>query len=293
MNFYKQNRITKLLDNQILVFGSNPEGRHGAGVAKLATKFGAVYGQGRGLMGQTYGLVTKNLTAFTQEPSTGIIYEEEGYRSVSRFQIEDNIRELYKVARNNPDKEFLIPYSHPSKNLNGYTCREMVTMFSYTNRPPSNVLFHESLRDFNKPKPRPDKLRLIVAGGRDFDNFEYGFKVIDHVTQGYDKKDVIIICGRAAGGDACGEQWKIKNRMHGVKIEYFDPAWDDISVPDAVIKYNKFGKPYNAKAGMDRNHEMGDTASALVAFWDKKSKGTKDMIDYMDQLNKPHKIFTY
>ena len=37
-------------DNTIFVFGSNPEGRHGAGSALVAVKyFGAKYGQGEGL----------------------------------------------------------------------------------------------------------------------------------------------------------------------------------------------------------------------------------------------------
>ena len=38
--------------NTIFVFGSNPEGRHGAGAAKVArNQFGAIYGQGEGLQG--------------------------------------------------------------------------------------------------------------------------------------------------------------------------------------------------------------------------------------------------
>lgn len=45
MNYYTGN-ITPEPDT-IFVFGSNPEGRHGAGSAKVARElFGAVYGQG-------------------------------------------------------------------------------------------------------------------------------------------------------------------------------------------------------------------------------------------------------
>lgn len=43
--------ITSLKDNEIFVFGSNPEGRHGAVSAKVAIKFGAKYGKGRGIQG--------------------------------------------------------------------------------------------------------------------------------------------------------------------------------------------------------------------------------------------------
>lgn len=48
--------------NTIFVFGSNPEGRHGAGAAKTAReKFGAQYGQGEGLQGNSYAIPTKDL----------------------------------------------------------------------------------------------------------------------------------------------------------------------------------------------------------------------------------------
>ena len=53
--------ITELKPNQIFVFGSNLAGRHGKGAALLARmKFGARQGQGTGLMGQCYGIATKD-----------------------------------------------------------------------------------------------------------------------------------------------------------------------------------------------------------------------------------------
>lgn len=52
-------KITKLEPNEVFVFGSNLAGRHGKGAARDALKFGAVWGQGDGLMGQTYGISTK------------------------------------------------------------------------------------------------------------------------------------------------------------------------------------------------------------------------------------------
>lgn len=52
--------ITSLASNEVFVFGSNRSGRHGKGAAKTALKWGARMGQGEGLMGQTYGLSTKD-----------------------------------------------------------------------------------------------------------------------------------------------------------------------------------------------------------------------------------------
>ena len=51
--------ITKLLDNEVFVFGSNLVGKHGKGAAKTALKFGAKWGQGAGLQGMSYGIPTK------------------------------------------------------------------------------------------------------------------------------------------------------------------------------------------------------------------------------------------
>ncbi len=52
-------RITKLEKNEIFVFGSNLAGMHGGGAAAAAMKrFGAVWGQGVGLQGQSYAIPT-------------------------------------------------------------------------------------------------------------------------------------------------------------------------------------------------------------------------------------------
>lgn len=53
-------KITKLKDNEVFIFGSNKSGRHGKGAAKQAIKWGAIYGQGEGIQGQTYAIPTKD-----------------------------------------------------------------------------------------------------------------------------------------------------------------------------------------------------------------------------------------
>ena len=51
--------INTLKKNEIFVFGSNLEGMHGGGAARIAyNNFGAVWGQGVGLQGQSYGIPT-------------------------------------------------------------------------------------------------------------------------------------------------------------------------------------------------------------------------------------------
>ena len=56
---YTPEMITELKANEVFVFGSNLAGAHGGGAALLAyRKFGARWGQGVGLQGQSYGIPT-------------------------------------------------------------------------------------------------------------------------------------------------------------------------------------------------------------------------------------------
>ena len=68
------NYIKELKDNEIFVFGSNRQGRHGKGAALTArNKFGAIYGQSDGLQGQSYAIITKELRKEYQPVSLGEI----------------------------------------------------------------------------------------------------------------------------------------------------------------------------------------------------------------------------
>lgn len=170
MRFWSGDEIKELKENQIFVFGSNPLGIHGSGAAKAAVEFGAKYGVGRGLSGQTYGLITKNLKAGFYEKSTGITYEKDGYRSVTPEQIETNIKELYTVAKQHPDKLFIIAYKNetwpngsPKKSLNGYTSKDMFDLFCSAGEIPENIILHNSFKPMariyleSKREQQPDE----------------------------------------------------------------------------------------------------------------------------------------
>lgn len=125
--------------NTIFVFGSNPEGRHGAGAARIAREqFGAIYGQGEGLQGNAYALPTKDLR----------VKENRGLRSISEAQIIENIKKLYEVAKQNPNKQFKVAYRNTDQaSLNGYTGLEMIDMFIKAGSIPSNIVFSKEWID--------------------------------------------------------------------------------------------------------------------------------------------------
>ena len=66
---YTPERITELKPNEIFVFGSNLAGAHGGGAARLAyNRFGAIWGQGVGLQGQSYAIPTMQGDVETIKP---------------------------------------------------------------------------------------------------------------------------------------------------------------------------------------------------------------------------------
>lgn len=139
-NFYEGD-ITPDKDT-IFVFGSNPEGRHGAGAARIAREqFGAVYGVGEGLTGNSYALPTKDLR----------VKENRGLRSIPKDTIVEGIKKLYDTARTMPDKKFKVAYRNTDKaSLNGYTGLEMIDMFKEAGQIPSNIVFSKEWIDTGK-----------------------------------------------------------------------------------------------------------------------------------------------
>lgn len=110
--------IHYLNKDQIFVFGSNTQGRHGKGAALTARlRFGAIYGQPEGIQGKSFAIITKDLTK-NAHPSRTIA------------QIISQIEKLYKYATLHSDKEFIIAYKCGDCNLNAYSSDNMAKMFA-------------------------------------------------------------------------------------------------------------------------------------------------------------------
>jgi hypothetical protein len=71
--------VRELGDGEIFVFGSNAGGLHGGGAARTAhQRFGAEWGVGEGLTGQTYALPTmEGVVAFAQAAARFVAYAAE------------------------------------------------------------------------------------------------------------------------------------------------------------------------------------------------------------------------
>ena len=129
MKYYKGNIAPE--ENTIFVFGSNLEGRHGAGSAKVAMQqFGAQYGVPEGLQGSAYALPTTDL------------------RSVNRLSLEtitEYVRRMYAVASMHPELNFKVAYRNQpnERTLCGYTGAELQSAFKAAGSIPENVWFSE------------------------------------------------------------------------------------------------------------------------------------------------------
>lgn len=119
--------------------------------------------------------------------------------------------------------------------------------------------------------------RVIVAGGRDFDNYEYMSQQLDELfwnSSNFDSRQIKIISGMADGADTLAIRYADEHRL--TKI-LFPANW----------------KYHHRFAGFLRNEDMLSIATHLVAFWDGKSSGTKHMIEIAQAKGIPVWIFNY
>ena len=115
-------------------------------------------------------------------------------------------------------------------------------------------------------------MKLIIAGGRDFSDYELLCKEVDKITAG--KPAVEIVSGGAKGADRLGEHYAIDKNL---QVKRFPADWD----------------LYGKAAGFKRNAEMAQYADHCICFWDGKSKGTGHMIDLAKRANLSITVVNY
>lgn len=116
--------------------------------------------------------------------------------------------------------------------------------------------------------------RIVVAGSRNYTNYAQAKEYIDECIRDIRREyTLIFVSGGCQGADMLGERYA---NEHGYKIERYPAEWE------------KYGK----SAGPRRNRRMAEVSDYVICFWDGVSKGTKNMIQYAMELNKPLRIIT-
>ena len=117
----------------------------------------------------------------------------------------------------------------------------------------------------------------LIVGGRDFTNYEMLKLKCDNLLK--NQSDIEIVSGGAKGADTLAERYA-KEKGYNVKV--FKADWDN------------FGK----SAGFIRNDQMHKYISqfknrGVIAFWDGKSKGTKQNFELSEKYNNSIKTIRY
>lgn len=114
MNKYTPENIEELKDEEIIIFGSNVNGNHAGGLARVcADKWGAENGVGEGLTGQCYAFPTlgKDMQKRTIE------------------KLEESVDKLIECMDCNKDKTFYL--TKVGLGIAGYTLEEIKPLFQF------------------------------------------------------------------------------------------------------------------------------------------------------------------
>lgn len=116
-------------------------------------------------------------------------------------------------------------------------------------------------------------MKVLVCGGRYYNDRHRGYKMLSDYHNKHDITE--IIQGGALGADNIASDWADR---HGIKNTEFRPDWNDLTAPGAVIRINKYGRRYNAKAGFDRNQRMLKIGKPDLVIAFPGGNGTADMV---------------
>ena len=112
-------------------------------------------------------------------------------------------------------------------------------------------------------------MKIGIIGGRDFNNFE----VLERKCLKF-LPDCTVVSGGAKGADTLAERFADRHLLEKIIHK---------------AEWNKYGK----QAGFIRNKSIVQDADIIIAFWDGKSKGTKNSIDMAKKINKPCYVYDY
>lgn len=118
--------ITELADDEVFVFGSNASGVHAAGAARTAhERFGAEWGEGDGLHGQSYAIDTMSGAAV----------------------MADRVAAFLRFALEHPELRFLV--TPIGTGIAGHRPNEVAPLFADA---PDNVVLPPEFADLLEPR---------------------------------------------------------------------------------------------------------------------------------------------
>ncbi len=107
-------------------------------------------------------------------------------------------------------------------------------------------------------------MKVVIAGSRDIENYH----LVEEAVKRSNFDVTTILSGGARGVDRLGIAFAHDHRL---QVQIFTPEWERLG----------------SRAGMVRNQQMADAAEAVIAIWDGKSTGTRNMIELASKRGLP------
>lgn len=108
-------------------------------------------------------------------------------------------------------------------------------------------------------------MKIAVIGSRDFDDYGVLEAFLDGLRPAVGIE--VIVSGGAKGADSLAERYA---RDRDIPMEVHRPDW----------------KTFGRSAAFIRNRSIVDCSDMVVAFWDGKSLGTQNAVDYAKRKGK-------
>lgn len=133
--------------------------------------------------------------------------------------------------------------------------------------------------------------KVIIAGSRNATQYDMVRTALNRIF----KEPFIVISGCATGADKLGECYA---KEYNLQVERYPADWKNLNAEPCYVKHNSHGA-YNALAGHNRNRQMlqavlnNPDGGCVVAFWNGKSSGTRNMIHISQAVGIPVHIIRY
>ena len=160
MKRYTPERIAELKANEVFVFGSNLAGAHVGGAARVALdKFGAVWGQGVGIQGQSYAIPTM----------------QGGVETIKPY-----VDDFFSFAKSHTELVFLV--TRIGCGIAGFKDEEIAPLFADALHMDNIILpetFNKILRNPSvQSAKRPDVKRFIEAQNREYAGYKQALEEV-------------------------------------------------------------------------------------------------------------------
>ena len=119
-----------------------------------------------------------------------------------------------------------------------------------------------------------DKINIAVVGSRTFEDYDKMKSILDVFVGIHLEKDICIVSGGDDGADKLGERYARENNLG---FQCFLADWQ---------KLDKI-------AGFIRNADMVKASDRIIAFYDGKSSGTKNVLDEAERSDIPSYIVNF